>query len=63
MPNEKPRHNPQAGTYLRNAVRDELFTLLSFFRFHWVMVLVLVASLAAVAYLANPFPPHRVTLG
>lgn len=49
--------------HIRNAVRDECLALLSFMRFQWGLVVLLIAIIAALAYLANPFPPRRVTIG
>ena len=63
MPKRIPRDDPQVRKHLGNAIRDECLALLSFMRFQWGLVLLLVAAVAAVAYLANPFPPRRVTLG
>ena len=43
-------------------LKEELFALKSFFRFHWFMVLLFVLGLVAFIYAVRPFPPSEVTI-
>jgi TRAP-type uncharacterized transport system substrate-binding protein len=43
-------------------IREELFALRSFLKFHWVMVLVFLAGLVVFIYVVRPVPPSVVTI-
>ena len=58
----RPGIDPRVRHHFGHAVLEELLALLSFLRFQWGFVLLLVAGLAALIFVVNPFPPSRLTL-
>ena len=43
-------------------IKEELFALKSFIRFHWLMVLVFLLGVLLFVYQVRPFPPHVITI-
>ena len=58
-----PRHeNPRIGRYLGNAVRHEVMATLWVMRREWVLWLVPLAALLALAFLLLPLPPDTLRI-
>ena len=62
MHHQKPGIDPRVRHHLSHAVHEELQALLSFLRFQWGIVVLILAGIAALLYFTNPFPPSRITL-
>jgi len=54
--------NPKVEKYFFLSAKDEFFALLNFLRHQWYLIALLLSLLGAVAYVASPLPPSKISI-
>jgi uncharacterized protein len=57
-----PHIDPQIGKHVKHAIHQEYLALVSLVKFHWPVVLLLLAGILVLVYVVRPFAPSHIKI-